>query len=124
MSGRLRMKLMGLTTFINVVIGVSLGGLLYTIWPSHYYEWYPSIPVFYWLSSMLMIFFSGSCKTETRRCHGGYLYGSPAMQVHARFGFPLVICQIGRTKPESLWLYDDVVLFHLSCAGNIYIVSV
>ena len=23
---------MGLTTFINVVIGVSLGGLLYTIW--------------------------------------------------------------------------------------------
>ena len=64
MSGRLRMKLMGLTTFINVVIGVSLGGLLYTIWPSHYFEWYPSIPVFYWLSSMLMIYFLDHVKRK------------------------------------------------------------
>ena len=33
MTGWLSMKLMGLITFINVVIGVTLGGLLYTIWP-------------------------------------------------------------------------------------------
>ena len=124
MSGRLRMKLMGLTTFINVVIGVSLGGLLYTIWPSHYFEWYPSIPVFYWLSSMLMIYFSGSCQTETRRRHSCYLYGSPPLQIHARTGFPVALCRFGRTEPESLRLHDDVVLFHLSCTGNIYIVSV
>ena len=37
---------MGLITFINVAIGVSLGGLLYTIWPEHYFSWYPSIPFF------------------------------------------------------------------------------
>lgn len=64
MSGRLRMKLMGLITFINVVIGVALGGLLYTIWPSHYFEWYPSIPVFYWLSGMLMTFFLDHVKRK------------------------------------------------------------
>ena len=33
MSGRLRMKLMALITFVNVIVGVTLGGLLYTIWP-------------------------------------------------------------------------------------------
>lgn len=46
MSGRLKIKLFGLITFINVAIGVTLGGLLYTIWPDHYFEWYPSIPLF------------------------------------------------------------------------------
>lgn len=54
MSGRLGMRLMGLITFINAVIGITLGGLLYTIWPDAYFKWYPSIPVFYWLMAMLM----------------------------------------------------------------------
>ena len=48
MTGWLKFKLMGLITFINVAIGVTLGGLLYTIWPDHYFKWYPSIPIFYW----------------------------------------------------------------------------
>lgn len=64
MSGRLRMKLMGLISFINVVIGIALGGLLYTIWPSHYFEWYPSIPIFYWLSGMAMAFFLDNVKRK------------------------------------------------------------
>ena len=50
------MKLMGLITFINVVIGVTLGGLLYTIWPEHYFRWYPSIPIFYWVMGIVMTF--------------------------------------------------------------------
>ena len=50
---------MGLITFINVAIGVSLGGLLYTIWPEHYFSWYPSIPFFYWVMAMAMTFFLG-----------------------------------------------------------------
>lgn len=36
MTGWLKLKLMGLITFINAAIGVTLGGLLYTIWPDHY----------------------------------------------------------------------------------------
>lgn len=54
MTGWLKLKLMGLITFINVAIGVTLGGLLYTIWPDYYFKWYPSIPIFYWLMGMLM----------------------------------------------------------------------
>ena len=45
MTGWLKLKLMGLITFINAAIGVTLGGLLYTIWPDHYFKWYPSIPI-------------------------------------------------------------------------------
>lgn len=55
---------MGLITFINVVVGVSLGGLLYTIWPDHYFTWYPSIPVFYWLMAILMTFFLDRVKRK------------------------------------------------------------
>lgn len=55
---------MGLITFINVIIGVTLGGLLYTIWPSDYFEWYPSIPVFYWLMAMLMTYFLDHVKRK------------------------------------------------------------
>ena len=56
---------MGLITFINVAIGVSLGGLLYTIWPEHYFSWYPSIPFFYWVMAMAMTFFLDRVKTLT-----------------------------------------------------------
>ena len=55
---------MGLITFINVAIGVSLGGLLYTIWPEHYFSWYPSIPFFYWVMAMAMTFFLDRVKSK------------------------------------------------------------
>ena len=56
MTGWLKFKLMGLITFINVAIGVTLGGLLYTIWPDHYFKWYPSIPIFYWVIAIAMTY--------------------------------------------------------------------
>ena len=56
MTGWLKLKLMGLITFINVAIGVTLGGLLYTIWPDHYFKWYPSIPIFYWVMAIAMTY--------------------------------------------------------------------
>lgn len=55
---------MALTTFINAAIGITLGGLLYTIWPEHYFKWFPSIPIFYWLMSMLMAFFLDRVKRK------------------------------------------------------------
>ena len=66
MSGRLRMRLFALITFVNVVLGVSLGGLLYTIWPDHYFTWFPSIPLFYWLTAMGMVAFLDSVKRHKR----------------------------------------------------------
>lgn len=62
--GRLELRLMGLITLINVVIGVVLGVLLYMLWPDHYFRWYPSIPVFYWLMAMLMAFFLDRVKKK------------------------------------------------------------
>ena len=59
---------MGLITFINVAIGVSLGGLLYTIWPEHYFSWYPSIPFFYWVMAM-----------AKRRCDRNHVHASPVV---------------------------------------------
>ena len=56
MTGWLKLKLMGLITFINAAIGVTLGGLLYTIWPDHYFKWYPSIPIFYWVMAIVMTY--------------------------------------------------------------------
>lgn len=56
MRGRLKLKLMALFTFINVAIGVTLGGLLYTVWPGHYFAWYPSIPLFYWVTGVVLTY--------------------------------------------------------------------
>ena len=56
MTGWLKLKLMGLITFINAAIAVTLGGLLYTIWPDHYFKWYPSIPIFYWVMAIVMTY--------------------------------------------------------------------
>lgn len=54
MKAKLTLRLIGLITFINAVTGITLGGLLYTIWPDHYFEWFPSIPIFYWLMAIIM----------------------------------------------------------------------
>lgn len=48
---------MALFTFVNAAIGITLGGLLYTIWPEHYFAWYPSIPLFYWFTGMALTYF-------------------------------------------------------------------
>lgn len=48
---------MALYTFVNAVIGITLGGLLYTIWPEHYFAWYPSIPFFYWFTGVVLTYF-------------------------------------------------------------------
>lgn len=54
MKVKLTLRLIGLITFINAVTGITLGGLLYTIWPDHYFKWFPSIPIFYWLMAIVM----------------------------------------------------------------------
>lgn len=54
MRVKLTLRLIGLITFINAVTGITLGGLLYTIWPDHYFKWFPSIPIFYWLMAIVM----------------------------------------------------------------------
>ena len=56
MTGWLKFKLMGLITFINVAIGVTLGGLLYTIWPDHYFKLYHTIPIYYWVMAIAMTY--------------------------------------------------------------------
>lgn len=64
MSGRLKFKLMALFTFINAAIGITLGGLLYTIWPKHYFDWYPTIPLFYWIMGLILTYFLDRVKKK------------------------------------------------------------
>lgn len=59
---RLELRLMGLITGINLTVGLVLGGLLYLLWPDHYFKWYPSIPVFYWLVGLTMAYFLDRAK--------------------------------------------------------------
>ena len=63
-TGWLKTKLMALVTFINAAIGITLGGLLYTFWPDLYFNWYPSIPVFFWLTGIVMIYVLDRVKRE------------------------------------------------------------
>lgn len=53
---------MALITGINLAVGLVLGILLYLLWPHHYFKWYPSIPVFYWLVGLAMAYFLDRAK--------------------------------------------------------------
>lgn len=53
---------MALITGINLAVGLVLGILLYLLWPDHYFKWYPSIPVFYWLVGLAMAYFLDRAK--------------------------------------------------------------
>jgi hypothetical protein len=52
---RLRFRLLLFITGVYSAIGITLGGLLYTLWPSHYFSWYPSIPIYYYLIEIIML---------------------------------------------------------------------
>lgn len=95
MTGWLKIKLMGLITFINAVIGITLGGLLYTIWPEHYFTWYPSIPVFYWLMAMTMAY----VLDRVKRKNGDVTVTTFMVMRFCKFTLAVVF----------LWLYLEIV---------------
>lgn len=64
MTGFLKMKLMALITAVNAVVGVGFGYLLYLTDIDHYFRWYPSIPVFYWITAIAMVFFLDRVKRK------------------------------------------------------------
>ena len=92
MTGWLKLKLMGLITFINAAIGVTLGGLLYTIWPDHYFKWYPSIPIFYWVMDVTITAFMvvRFCKF-TLAVVFLWLYAALVRENLRMFGFTLML---------------------------------
>lgn len=64
MTGYLKLKLMGLITLINVVVALVMGALLFFTDLENYFDWYPAIPTFYWVTSMVMVFFLDSVKRK------------------------------------------------------------
>lgn len=103
MSSRLSLRLMGLITFINAVIGISLGGLLYTIWPEYYFEWFPSIPLFYWVMAMAMTLVLDKAK----RKKGDVTVTMYMLVRFCKFTLALVF----------MWLYASLVGEHLKTFG-------
>lgn len=64
MTDFLKLKLMGLITLINVVVGLVMGILLFFTNLENYFDWYPAIPVFYLLTSLAMVFSLDSVKRK------------------------------------------------------------
>lgn len=63
-KSKLKGRLIALITAINIAIGVAVGVLLYTLWPSHYFKWYPIIPLFYWIMGIAMAYFLDRVKKK------------------------------------------------------------
>mgnify|MGYP003486698312 CR=1 FL=1 len=55
--GRLRFRLFLFVTWVYSVVGVSLGGLLNTIWHTHYFAWFPAIPIYFYLLCLVLLVF-------------------------------------------------------------------
>lgn len=102
-SGRLKLKLMALYTFVNAVIGITLGGLLYTIWPEHYFDWYPTIPFFYWLTGMILTYFLDRAKKK----NGDVTVTTFMLIRFCKFTLALVF----------IWMYAALVNVHLKTFG-------
>ena len=123
MTGWLKLKLMGLITFINAAIGVTLGGLLYTIWPDHYFKWYPSIPIFYWVMAIVMTYILD----RKKRKNGDVTITAFMVVRFCKFPcrcFPVALCRTGQRKFENVRLHPDAFLFYLFGIGNVYGLSV
>lgn len=103
MSSRLKLRLIGLITFINVAVGVAAGGLIYTIWPDHYFKWYPAIPAFYWVMAVAMAYFLDRVKKR----HGDMIVSIYMIVRLCKFVIAVIF----------LWLYATLVGDHVKCFG-------
>lgn len=123
MTGWLKLKLMGLITFINAAIGVTLGGLLYTIWPDHYFKWYPSIPIFYWVMAIVMTYILD----RKKRKNGDVTITAFMVVRFCKFTLAVVFLWLYAAlvrKFENVRLHPDAFLFYLFGIGNVYGLSV
>lgn len=103
MSNRLELRLIGLITFINAAVGVVVGALLYDFAPEHYFKWYPSIPVFYWLMAIAMAFFLNMVKKKK----GDVTVTTYMVVRFCKFTLALVF----------MWLYATLIGEHLRTFG-------
>lgn len=115
---------MGLITFINVAIGVSLGGLLYTIWPEHYFSWYPSIPFFYWVMAMAMTFFLDRVKRKNGDVTDTMYMLVRLCKSRSPSSSYWMYAAFGRATIKDIWFHVDVILFHLPRTGDLHFISV
>ena len=123
MTGWLKLKLMGLITFINAAIGVTLGGLLYTIWPDHYFKWYPSIPIFYWVMAIVMTYILD----RKKRKNGDVTITAFMVVRFCKFTLAVVFLWLYAAlvrEIENVRLHPDAFLFYLFGIGNVYGLSV
>ena len=111
MRAQLKIRLFVLITFVNAVVGVSLGGLLYTVWPEHYFTWFPSIPLFYWITALVMTYCLEMVKHKkgdisittymlvrlckfVLACIFLWLYATEVGDKLMTFGFTLMLCYV------------------------------
>ena len=129
MTGWLKLKLMGLITFINAAIGVTLGdrkstlgGLLYTIWPDHYFKWYPSIPIFYWVMAIVMTYILD----RKKRKNGDVTITAFMVVRFCKFTLAVVFLWLyAALVRENLRMFGfTLMLFYLFGIGNVYGLSV
>ena len=119
-----KIKADGIDYIYQCSIGVTLGGLLYTIWPDHYFKWYPSIPIFYWVMAIVMTYILD----RKKRKNGDVTITAFMVVRFCKFTLAVVF----------LWLYAALVrenlrmfgftlmsfLFYLFGIGNVYGLSV
>lgn len=99
----LKIRILELVTAINLVLGFSLGSLLYIIWPEHYFPWYPSIPLFYWITGCAMALFLDRAAKK----HKGHITTIYMLVRMCKFIVALIF----------LWLYASLVRSHLKAFG-------
>lgn len=103
MSSRLKWRLAGLITVIHAIIGIALGSLLYFFWPGHYFKWYPSIPIFYWMMGLAMAFFLDQVKKK----HGDMIVTIYMLVRLSKFVVVVIF----------LWIYALLVGSHVRSFG-------
>ena len=139
MTGYLKLKLMGLITLINVVVALVMGALLFFTDLENYFDWYPAIPTFYWVTSMAMVFFLDSVKRKkgdvtvttfmvvrlvrfTLAILFLWLYLRFVGEHPRAFGFTLMLFYSpvrGRTS-TGIRVHTDAILFYLSRNGDLH----
>lgn len=100
---KLKGRLIALVSALNLVLGLMLGVILYVVWPENYFAWYPSIPLFYWITGCAMALFLNNAVQK----HYNHITTIYMLVRMCKFVVALVF----------LWLYAALVREHLKMFG-------
>jgi L-asparagine transporter-like permease len=101
-------------TLLMLVAGWSIGPVIATWMPEHYFEWYPFIPVFFYIFGWFTIYMFEACRRDAPHQIQWVYMGSKAIRLFFSLGILLIYAvKVEEKKTEFFLTFAGFYLLNM-----------